>query len=221
MKGKRCSCMRGRLMEFLILCSHELEVYPRVKYSALAIFAERFYPSLSRLQEENAHGSWLLHPMSESNLQLFALTSIWISSKFHGSPPLSVKHFKFLGDKYIKEQHFTTRDFKEAELILMQVLDFSIGTLSIALVFLEELLDQLKGISLTGECIKLEACCDIMDLLYEKEETFDLFSSPRSLAASVLVAAYVITVPTQRWEFPVLPWDYAINSEPSESVVLL
>lgn len=75
-----------------------------------------------------------------------------------------------------------------------------------------------------------------MDLLYEQEATLDLFSSPCHLAASVLaslimmfidkanpnmfitfgilsesfillqVAAYVITVPNQRPEFPVLPW---------------
>lgn len=49
-----------------------------------------------------------------------------------------------------------------------------------------------RGISLTGECIKLEACCDIMDLLYEKEETFDLFSSPPSLAASVLACLLIM-----------------------------
>ncbi|GMP92877.1 hypothetical protein CsSME_00042937 [Camellia sinensis var. sinensis] len=65
--------------------------------------------------------NWLLHPMRESNLQLFALVSIWISSKMHDSHPLSVKCLKSLGDKMIKEQHFTTRDFLEAEVVLMQV----------------------------------------------------------------------------------------------------
>lgn len=84
--------------------------------------------------------SWLLRPLRESNLQLFSLVSIWISSKvgnhnllimgfhcwrrlyvshisclqIHDSQPLSVKSLKLLGDKMIKEQHFTTRDFLEA-----------------------------------------------------------------------------------------------------------
>lgn len=95
-----------------------------------------------------------------------------------------------------------------------------------------------------GEVLNFEACIDIMDLLYERDETSVLYSSPRSLAASVLacsffsfltiyipiqviiiwcpcfiffllgirffyllqVASYVITVPKQRQEFPVLPW---------------
>lgn len=47
---------------------------------------------------------------------------------------------------------------------------------------------------------------DLMDLLYEKEKTAILYSSPHSLAASILVASYVITVPRQELEFPVLPW---------------
>ncbi|GMP66678.1 hypothetical protein CsSME_00026941 [Camellia sinensis var. sinensis] len=64
--------------------------------------------------------NWLLHPMRESNLQLFALVSIWISRKMHDSHPLSVKCLKSLGDKMIKEQHFTTRDFLESEVVLMQ-----------------------------------------------------------------------------------------------------
>lgn len=34
--------------------------------------------------------------------------------------------------------------------------------------------------------MKFEACMDIMDLLYEKEETSVLYRSPRSLAASIL-----------------------------------
>ncbi|MCI70859.1 cyclin-J18-like, partial [Trifolium medium] len=43
-----------------------------------------------------------------------------------------------------------------------------------------------------------------MDLLYEKEETSFFYRSPHSLAASILVVSYVMTVPKQKWEFPVL-----------------
>lgn len=98
---------------------------------------------------------------------------------------------------------------------------------------------MIRGVARVGEHVNFEACMDIMDLLYEKEETSILFSSPILLAASILarsshfldlrnidlvvfklvclfsflrvlnflqVASYVITVPKQRWEFPVLPW---------------
>ncbi|CDP05475.1 unnamed protein product [Coffea canephora] len=109
-----CSCTRPRVLEFLIHCAQELDVSPMVKYSALTLFAERFYPSLSRFQDDRIKENWLLHPMTESNLQLFALTSLWISSKMHDSPPLSVKCLKSLGDKFIKDQHFTARDLLEA-----------------------------------------------------------------------------------------------------------
>eukprot|EP00261_Vitis_vinifera_P033982 XP_019075225.1 PREDICTED: cyclin-J18 isoform X3 [Vitis vinifera] len=186
-----------------------LEVTPIVKYTSLSLFADRFYPCLPRLMQVKHTGSWLLQPMRESHLQLFALISIWISSKIHDSRPLSMKSLKSLGDGIINEQHFTTRDFLEAEVVLMQVLNFEIGASNIAFVFLEELLIQFKGIAKVGELVNFEACLDIMDLLYEKEETSVLFSSPCSLAASILVASYVITVPRQKWEFPVLPWVYS------------
>ncbi|KAL7184821.1 hypothetical protein ACSBR2_026874 [Camellia fascicularis] len=100
----------------------------------------------------------------------------------HDSHPLSVKCLKSLGDKMIKEQHFTTRDFLEAEVVLMQVLDFEIGTSNIAFKFLEELFIQFKNVALAMSFYFVI----VLDLLQ--------------------VASYVITVPKQRWEFPVLPW---------------
>ncbi|KAF5945459.1 hypothetical protein HYC85_015687 [Camellia sinensis] len=177
MSSELCSGVRLRLLEFLIHSAHELQVRPIVKYSAFSLFADRFCHSLSK--HSNDMENWLLHPMRESNLQLFALVSIWISSKMHDSHPLSVKCLKSLGDKMIKEQHFTTRDFLEA------VLDFEIGTSNIAFIFLEELFIQFKGIATVGK----------------------------------LVASYVITVPKQRWEFPVLPWVKFVTSCKEEDII--
>ncbi|KAL4638027.1 hypothetical protein ACB092_03G121700 [Castanea dentata] len=201
------SPLRLPLLQFLIQSAQELKVAPIVKYAALSLFFDRFYPSLSRFtQQGDDTANWLLQPIRESNLQLFSLISIWVSSKIHDSRPLSVKSLKSLGDKTITEQHFTTRDFVEAEVVLLQVLDFEIGTANNAFVFLEELYFQFKEVAKLSEVLNFEACIDIMDLLYERDETSVLYSSPRSLAASVLVASYVITVPKQRQEFPVLPW---------------
>ncbi|KAI3431192.1 uncharacterized protein J3R85_007920 [Psidium guajava] len=47
---------------------------------------------------------------------------------------------------------------------------------------------------------------DVMDLLYEKEEMTRLYCSPRPLAASILVCSYLMTVPKQSLEFPILAW---------------
>lgn len=90
-----------------------------------------------------------------------------------------------------------------------------------------------RGVAKVGELISIEVCMDIMDLLYEKEDMSVHFRSPKSLAASILVysllliskfqvlwsyilmqsfnillqvTSYVITVPKQKWEFPVLAW---------------
>ncbi|XP_047959628.1 cyclin-J18 isoform X1 [Salvia hispanica] len=219
MKRARCTCLRSRVIEFLIRSSQLLEVSPIVKYSALSLFADRFYPALSRLKDRKVTKNWLLHPIEECNLQLFALVSLWISSKVHDSPPLSVKKFKSLGDKFIKEQHYTMGDILEAEIVLMQVVQFGIGMSKITFSSVEDLLVQFKAIAQVGEHVKFEACMDVMDLLYENEETSVLYSSPEALAASVVVVGYIITVPPQRWEFPVLPWVKFVTSCKEEDIL--
>eukprot|EP00268_Persea_americana_P040891 TRINITY_DN40707_c0_g1_i4.p2 TRINITY_DN40707_c0_g1~~TRINITY_DN40707_c0_g1_i4.p2 ORF type:complete len:109 (+),score=24.01 TRINITY_DN40707_c0_g1_i4:440-766(+) len=92
------------------------------------------------------------------------------------------------------------------QLSLFQVLGFEIGALNIAFIFLEDLLLQFRELSKVGDLVNFDACMNVMDLLYETEETSMIYSSPHSLAASVLVASYVLTVPKQQWEFPLLPW---------------
>ncbi|XP_015161863.1 cyclin-J18-like [Solanum tuberosum] len=118
MKKEVCSCLRARLIESLIQLAQDLQVSPIVKYSTLSLFADRFCPSLTGEGTKDAK-SWLLRPLRKSNLQLFALVAIWISSKIHDSPSLSVKSFKSLADNTIKEQHFTTKNFLKVELVLM------------------------------------------------------------------------------------------------------
>ncbi|AES60002.2 putative cyclin [Medicago truncatula] len=197
---------RLNTVEFLIKSAQHLQVSPIVKYSAFSFFADRFFSSLPTFIQRGSSSSWLLKPVTESTLQLFVLISLWISTKIHDLKPLSVASLKALADKSIKEQHFTNRNFLEAEVLFMQVLNFEIGTTNIVFSILEELWIQIKGVAKVGELINFEACMEIMDLLYEKEKTTFLYRSPRSLAASILVVSYVMTVPKQRWEFPVLAW---------------
>lgn len=68
----------------------------------------------------------------------------------------------------------------------MQVLKYEIGVSYIAYAFLEDLIIQLKDVARVGEHVNFEACLDIMDLLYEKEDTSILFSTSKCLAASIL-----------------------------------
>ncbi|KAI9074105.1 hypothetical protein K1719_043950 [Acacia pycnantha] len=213
-----CAEARLRLVEFLIHSAQHLEVAPTVKYSALSLFVDRFFISLRSFMEAGNTRSWLFHPVTESNLQLFGLISVWISSKMHDSHPLSVRCLKSLANNIIKDQHFATRDFLEAEVLFMQVLNFEIGTTNIAFLYLEELWTQIKRVAIVGDLINFEACMEIMDLLYEKEETSFLYKSPCSLAASILVASYLITVPKQKWEFPLLPWVKFVTSYGEEEI---
>ncbi|XP_027913235.1 cyclin-J18 isoform X2 [Vigna unguiculata] len=203
---------RVPVVEFLIQSAEHLHVSPIVKYSAFSFLADRFFHSLPTfIQAAGASSSsWLLRPVTESTLQLFALISLWISTKIHNSRPLSVASFKSLAHTFIKDQHFTTRNFLEAEVLFMQVLNFEIGTSNIAFFFLEDLWVQFKGVARVGELISIEVCMDIMDLLYEKEEMSVHFRSPKSLAASIL-----------KWEFPLLAWVNFVTSCKEDDITRL
>lgn len=48
---------------------------------------------------------------------------------------------------------------------------------------------EYRAVARVGELVNLEVCMDIMDLLYEKDETSILYSSPRPLAASILACS--------------------------------
>ena len=52
---------------------------------------------------------------------------------------------------------------------------------------------EFRGVAKVGELINFEACMEIMDLLYEKEETSILYRSPHFLAASILVYSLVVS----------------------------
>ncbi|XP_068462059.1 cyclin-J18 isoform X2 [Phaseolus vulgaris] len=187
--GTESGLDRVAMVEFFIHSAELLQVSAIVKYSAFSFFVDRFFPSLPTFIEAGgtSSSSWLLRPLTQNTFHLFALISLWISTKIHYSRPLSVASFKSLANSSIKEHHFTTRNFLEAEVLFMQVLNFEIGTANIAFFFLQELWVQFKGVAKVGELISIEVCMDIMDLLYEKEEMSVHFRSPKSLAASILV----------------------------------
>ncbi|WVZ56153.1 hypothetical protein U9M48_006724 [Paspalum notatum var. saurae] len=226
------SSRRRHLLQFLLHASKRLDLCPIVKYAALDFFAGRFLPALPRkmgfcgARSGRAVRSWLLEPLRDSNLELFALVAVWIASKIHDLKALSVKNLKALGDRIIRDQHFTCRDFSNAvfaampqELVFLEVVEHNIGSSSIAFIYLEELLINFREISKLGDLLDMDVCMEILDILYETEDTSLLFNSPCSLAASALVAAYVISVPKQAWEFPILPWARFATSYDEEEII--
>ncbi|VAH88602.1 unnamed protein product [Triticum turgidum subsp. durum] len=163
--------------------------------------------------------SWLIEPLRDSNLELFVLVAVWIASKIHEMRPLSVKSLKALSDRIIADQHFTCRDFADAELVFMEVVDYNVGCSNIAFIYLEQLLIQFREISKLGDLLSMDVCMEILDVLYETEDTSWLFDFPCPLAASTLVTAYVMSVPKQTWEFPILPWVRFTTSYAEEEIM--
>lgn len=51
---------------------------------------------------------------------------------------------------------------------------------------------EFRGVAKIGVLVNFEAGMDIMDLLYEKEETTMLYANPRFLAASVLACSITL-----------------------------
>ncbi|XP_047085983.1 cyclin-J18-like [Lolium rigidum] len=101
----------------------------------------------------------------------------------------------------------------------MEVLDYNIGCTNIAFIHLEELLIQFREISKLGDLVSMDVCMEILDILYETEDTSWLFNFACPLAASTLVTAYVISVPKQKWEFPIIPWVQFTTSYAEEEIL--
>ncbi|XP_010692840.1 cyclin-J18 [Beta vulgaris subsp. vulgaris] len=214
------SSLRLEAVKFLIQCAEQLKLSPIVKYSALSLFALRFISSLS----SSRHNHWLLKkPLNFPHLQLFSLISLWIASKTYDSPPLSLKSLKSIGDQFIKDQHFTKTDYLDAEIVFLRSLNFEVGTMkNSTFLVLQELMMKLKEVAKVGEMVSFEACCDVMDLIYESDDISRMFvESPVYLAAGVLVAVYSMTVPKQRCEFPVVGWVNFVTGCREEDVVLV
>ncbi|VAH88604.1 unnamed protein product [Triticum turgidum subsp. durum] len=80
----------------------------------------------------------------------------------------------------------------------MEVVDYNVGCSNIAFIYLEQLLIQFREISKLGDLLSMDVCMEILDVLYETEDTSWLFDFPCPLAASTLVcslnAAFPLTL---------------------------
>ncbi|KAJ8770808.1 hypothetical protein K2173_021455 [Erythroxylum novogranatense] len=204
--------------------NEELQVIPIVKYMTLSLLFDRFYDSFrySRLVGVENLGHWLLKPIRESNLRLLPL--YLYGFPIDNSSPLSVKTLKSFGDKSILNDTFCSGflgsdggrmcyNYLNVEIVFCRFWILSLVFGNVAFTFLEDLSSRLKGMAKVGELVNLEAFMDIMDLLYETEDSSLLYSCSLSLLAStwhvflshssvlIFLASYVITVPKQRWSF--------------------
>ncbi|XP_074265295.1 cyclin-J18-like, partial [Silene latifolia] len=194
---------------FLIETAAKLEAPPIIKYSALTLFAHRFFPYISTPSSSLQHRHFLLqNPLNYATLQLFALISLLISSKSHGYRQLRLKSLKSIGDDRIKDQHYTKTDYLDAEILFLQCVNFDIGTMKNSVFMtVEELLVRFKEVARVAEMVRVEVCIDVMDVLYESEAISRLFvEAPVCLAAAIVAASFVITVPKRSCEFPLVSW---------------
>ncbi|XP_010500750.1 PREDICTED: cyclin-J18-like isoform X2 [Camelina sativa] len=130
----------------------------------------------------------------------------------HCARGLSVHSLKSFGDKVITEQLFMVRDFLDA------VLKFDIGTLNIAYTLLEDLFIQFKEVAKVGELLNFEACMDMMDLLYEIEETSLLYQSSTSLAASILCQNNSMTSLSSLRVISSSTWAHSSTRKPNQKI---
>ncbi|XP_057860699.2 cyclin-J18 isoform X2 [Cryptomeria japonica] len=197
------SSYRRAALAFLIHITQELRSRPLTKYTALCFFGDRFLralPARGRAWENDREIRWI-EPCKESNLQLFALISVWIASKIHETRPIYVGSLKSISDELITEQHFTIRDFIEA------TIHFNLRTGNIIFMCLEDLLIQFRNTAVSAKDLKSSVCLDVLDIMYESEDLCSTFLSTDIVAAAaILVVAYILTVPRGRSEFPMIPW---------------
>lgn len=102
-------------------------------------------------------------------------------------------------------------------MVLLQVLDFEIGTSRIGYVFVEDLIVRFKEIARVGECLSENVVTDVLDLMYEDERLGGVVMSglsPVLVAGAVLVVSYVVSVERKgaSEEFPVLAWVKFVTS---------
>lgn len=69
-----------------------------------------------------------------------------------------------------------------------------------------------RDVAWVGEHMNFEACMDIMDLLYEKEEFLDLFNTSNCLAASILARLFYFTWFRTYWSSIFFFGEYSILS---------
>nr|PNR46992.1 hypothetical protein PHYPA_014112 [Physcomitrium patens] len=143
----------------------------------------------------------------ETSVQFHSLLSLWIASKLHETPPLSIRKLQNIAKKLIPDHYYTKKDFIDAEIKFLEAIDFDLKTGPLLSTYIEELLSEIRGKSKEiAKLVSLELCLAILDLLYVCEDEILLATPVELTGASILVAAYLLVVPITKSNFPILTW---------------
>ncbi|CAM6084310.1 unnamed protein product [Calypogeia fissa] len=154
-----------------------------------------------------------LYPLQACNLQILALVSFWIASKIHETKAVSLEQLRKLASSLIADQHFTKNDFIEAEIILMKGIKFDLTTGPQIFYAMDDLLVKFRKTARVGRFVKLQTCVTIIDLLYDfdpKELNLKDISIDE-ISSAILAVAYVLSVPIEKCNFPLLSWLSSIS----------
>ncbi|CAI5483831.1 unnamed protein product [Closterium sp. Yama58-4] len=98
-----------------------------------------------------------------------------------------------------------------------QTINFEIETGRSCPSVLEDLLRELRRVSRVGDFIKLSTCFTIYTLMHS-DSFLRQHLSRAALPASIIVVAYLISVPKKQALFPVLQWVCAMNNQDQDEI---
>ncbi|KAG0590890.1 hypothetical protein M758_1G128400 [Ceratodon purpureus] len=192
------SAQRRCYVAFLLHAFTELRFKPQsmTKYCAVLFFHRRYLPYL----ESQPRGF-----PRETDVQFNCLLCLWIASKLHETPPISIRKLQNLAKRTITDHYYTRRDFISAEVKFMKDIGYNLTTGPLVSTYIEELLAKFSQKSTeVGTNVSLKLCLAILDLLYVCKDEI-VKKTPIELAgASILVAAYALAMPTDKCVFPML-----------------
>uniref|UniRef100_A0A7I4A000 Cyclin N-terminal domain-containing protein n=1 Tax=Physcomitrium patens TaxID=3218 RepID=A0A7I4A000_PHYPA len=126
----------------------------------------------------------------ETSVQFHSLLSLWIASKLHETPPLSIRKLQNIAKKLIPDHYYTKKDFIDAEIKFLEAIDFDLKTGPLLSTYIEELLSEIRGKSKEiAKLVSLELCLAILDLLYVCEDEI-LLATPVELTGASILYTY-------------------------------
>ncbi|CAI5492907.1 unnamed protein product [Closterium sp. Naga37s-1] len=130
---------------------------------------------------------------------------------------ISLTELKACSSRIISDKVYTAKDFVNAEIELLGTINFEIETGRSCPSVLEDLLRELRRVSRVGDFIKLSTCFTIYTLMHSDSKLRQHLSRA-ALPASIIVVAYLISVPKKQALFPVLQWVCAMNNQDQDEI---
>ncbi|BBN14662.1 hypothetical protein MPTK1_6g13410 [Marchantia polymorpha subsp. ruderalis] len=196
-------------LTFLLHLSEILEVEPITKYCALLFYEDRLLPLLRGLTEEEGRinlnsGHFRVYPLTLCNLQLLGSACFWISAKLHENEVPSAKTLKSLLRECVTGASFKRKDIIGAERLVLEAINYDITCGPTVYSLLQILLVNLRNVTILGDFITSKACEYLLDIVYDCRS---VLKTPKPIvAAAVLAVGYIVCVPLEENNFPLLHW---------------